>query len=153
MKKLILALTVLNASLAFGQTSQLNDRKALIIGISEYGVPADILHGVPHDMDSAAKIAQAMGIPEKNITYIREKQATKSSILSALRAVGDSTTEGTRAFVYFSGHGTRYPDPKTGNCTDGLLTYDGQAITNAEFANAAQKLTQSTDLTPDLHTA
>ena len=114
--------------------------------MSEYSNPEiEKLRGVPHDMQSATKIAVAMGIPEKNIKYIKNSEATKANIMAALKEAGDSTTEGTRAFVYYSGHGTRYPDPKTGECIDGLLTYDAQAITNAEFANASRKLTQSSD--------
>jgi Caspase domain/Domain of unknown function (DUF4384) len=126
--------------------SQVSERKALIIGVSEYSNPEiEKLRGVPHDMQSATKIAVAMGIAEKNIKYIKNSEATKANIMAALRQAGDSTNEGTRAFVYYSGHGTRYPDPKTGECIDGLLTYDAQAITNAEFANASRKLTQSSD--------
>ena len=126
--------------------SQVSERKALIIGVSVYSnSEIETLRGVPHDMQSATKIALAMGIPEKNIKYIKNSEATKTNIMAALKEAGESTTEGTRAFVYYSGHGTRYPDPKTGECVDGLLTYDAQAITNAEFANASRKLTQSSD--------
>ncbi len=142
MKYLILSLFLI-CGLSF---SQVSERKALIIGVSEYSNPEiEKLRGVPHDMQSATKIAVAMGIPEKNIKYIKNSEATKANIMAALKEAGDSTTEGTRAFVYYSGHGTRYPDPKTGECIDGLLTYDAQAITNAEFANASRKLTQSSD--------
>ena len=142
MKYLTLSLFLI-CGLAF---SQVSERKALIIGVSEYSNPEiEKLRGVPHDMQSATKIAVAMGIPEKNIKYIKNSEATKANIMAALKEAGDSTTEGTRAFVYYSGHGTRYPDPKTGECIDGLLTYDAQAITNAEFANASRKLTQSSD--------
>jgi hypothetical protein len=142
MKYLILSLFVF-----FGFAySQVSERKALIIGVGEYSnSEIETLRGVPHDMQSATKIAVAMGIPEKNIKYIKNSQATKVNIMAALKEAGDSTTEGTRAFVYYSGHGTRYPDPKTGECVDGLLTYDAQAITNAEFAYASRKLTQSSD--------
>ena len=143
MKRFLILFLLVFAGLAF---SQVSERKALIIGVSEYSNPEiEKLRGVPHDMQSATKIAVAMGIPEKNIKYIKNSEATKANIMAALKEAGDSTTEGTRAFVYYSGHGTRYPDPKTGECIDGLLTYDAQAITNAEFANASRKLTQSSD--------
>jgi Caspase domain/Domain of unknown function (DUF4384) len=146
MKKYLSVLLALNAALTFAQSDSKSERKALIIGVSEYSMPGtDILHGVPHDIQSATQIALSMGIPQKNITYIKDSQATKSNIIAALKSTGESTTEGTRAFVFFSGHGTRYADDKTGNCVDGLLSYDGQAITNAEFAAAAQKLTKSSD--------
>ena len=144
MKKYLLALTVLN--IAFAQTPAASDRKALIIGISEYNlVGTPLLPGVRSDIESATKIALAMGIPQNNITYIKESEATKPNILRSIKAFGDSTTIGTRAFVYFSGHGNRSPDPKTGECVDVLLTYEGQGISNAEFASVSQNLNKSAD--------
>jgi hypothetical protein len=143
MKRFLILFLLIFAGFSF---SQVSERKALIIGVSVYSnSEIETLRGVPHDMQSATKIALAMGIPEKNIKYIKNSEATKTNIMAALKEAGESTTEGTRAFVYYSGHGTRYPDPKTGECIDGLLTYDSQAITNAEFANASRKLTQSSD--------
>ena len=98
-----------------------SNRSALIIGVGEYGYSGVTpLAGVKHDMVSAAKIAAAMGIPENNVKYIRNSQATKANILEALKQLGDSSGEGSRTFVYFSGHGTRQ---SAGNeCVEGLLT-------------------------------
>jgi hypothetical protein len=52
---------------AGAQTFQ--NRKALIIGLSNYSAQsqADPLLGVPHDIESAKKIASAMGIPENSL--------------------------------------------------------------------------------------
>lgn len=121
-----------------------SNRTALIIGVGEYGYAgAAPLAGVKHDMTSATKIATAMGIPEKNLTFLKNSEATKDNILDALKKLGESTSDGSRAFVYFSGHGTRQ---LVGNeCVEGLLTYEGQTITNQEFATATQKLTKSAD--------
>ena len=116
----------------------------MIIGVGEYGYAgANALDGVQYDMVSAAKIAKAMGIPETNIKYIRNSEATKPNILKALKTLGDSTSEGSRAFVYFSGHGTRQQVGEA--CIEGLLTYEGGTITNSEFASATQSLTKSAD--------
>ncbi len=122
-------------------------RSALVIGVSQYaessGAPA--LAGVPYDMDSAKRIAQAMGIPANQIRVIQDQQASKANILEEIRKLGERTSEGGRTFIYFSGHGTRYWDPSVNGCVEGLLTHDGQAITNAELAKATQKVTDGAD--------
>jgi hypothetical protein len=133
---------LLAANIALAQPSSY--RSALIIGVGEYGYSgATPLHGVKHDMVSAAKIASAMGIPENNVKYLRNSQATKANILDALKQLGESVGEDSRTFVYFSGHGTRQ---QAGNeCVEGLLTYEGATITNQEFAGATQKIAKSSD--------
>ncbi len=121
-------------------------RTALIIGISRYANPAVTpLRGVEHDMASARTIASAMGVPETGMRVVRNAEATKAGLLAILRDFGERTREGTRALVYFSGHGTRYFDPESGGCVEGLLTYDGQVITNAELAQATQAVGQRAD--------
>ena len=121
-------------------------RTALIIGISRYANPAVTpLRGVEHDMASARTIASAMGVPETGMRVVRNAEATKAGLLAILRDFGERTREGTRALVYFSGHGTRYFDPEAGGCVEGLLTYDGQVITNAELAQATQAVGQRAD--------
>ena len=116
----------------------------MIIGVGEYGYSgATPLAGVKHDMVSAAKIAAAMGIPESNVKYLRNSQATKTNILEALKQLGDTSGDGSRTFVYFSGHGTRQ---SAGNeCVEGLLTYEGSTISNQEFAGATQKIAKTSD--------
>ncbi|WP_350294919.1 caspase family protein [Limnohabitans sp. Rim8] len=123
-----------------------SQRTALIVGIGQYGSP-DIpsLSGVVHDFDSARKMALAMGIDEKNITVLRDAAATKANILSQFKRLSDITPEGARAFIYFSGHGTRWQDPQAGGCVEGLLTYDGQTLTHKEIAQATDKLSQKAD--------
>ena len=137
---------VVGTSPALAQDEATQNRTALLIGIGEYGysgVPS--LSGVTYDMTSAQRIALAMGIPEKNIKTLVNAQATKENILKTLQELGNSTKPGARAFVYFSGHGTRYPDPASGGCIEGLLTYEGQTITNKELASASQQLHQNAD--------
>ena len=121
-----------------------SNRSALIIGVGEYGYSGVTpLVGVKHDMVSAAKIAAAMGIPESNVKYLRNSQATKTNILEALKQLGDTSGKGSRTFVYFSGHGTRQ---SAGNeCVEGLLTYEGSTISNQEFAGATQKIAKTSD--------
>ena len=120
------------------------NRTALIIGVGEYGYAgAPPLDGVKYDMVSAQKIANAMGIDDKNIKYLKNSEATKENIIKALNALGETTLEGSKAFVYFSGHGTRQQVEES--CVEGLLTYEGQTISNQEFAKATQKLVKNAD--------
>lgn len=129
-----------------GQVLAAESRTALIIGLSTFADPSvPVLTGVPYDIQSAKKIALKMGIPESNIKVLRDSQATKANILKELRLLGDSTDEGARTFVYFSGHGTRFNDEVAGGCVEGLLSYDRFAITNQEFAKATQKLAGKAD--------
>ena len=92
-----------------------SQRTALIVGIGQYG-SADIpsLSGVVFDMDSARQMALAMGIEPRNITTLRDSAATKANILTQFKRLSDNTPEGARAFIYFSGHGTRWQDPQAG---------------------------------------
>ena len=138
----LIASTLLVAQAVTAQTS--SNRSALIIGVGEYGYSGVTpLVGVKHDMVSAAKIAAAMGIPESNVKYLRNSQATKTNILEALKQLGDTSGEGSRTFVYFSGHGTRQ---SAGNeCVEGLLTYEGSTISNQEFAGATQNIAKTSD--------
>ncbi len=148
MKKesIFLLIALLNFNLSV-QAQSFPNRSALIIGISNYSPisGANSLPGVTYDMESAKKIALEMGIPESNIRYLRDSQATKANIMSELRSLGETSLDGSRALVYFSGHGFRQFNPSTGNCSEGLLTYEGTSVTNADFANATQKLAKSAD--------
>ena len=138
----LLAPMMFMAQLAMAQSTP--NRSALIVGVGEYGYSGAVpLDGVKHDMVSAAKIASAMGIPERNVKFLRNSDATKANILNALNQLGESSGEGSRTFVYFSGHGTRQ---QAGNeCVEGLLTYEGSTITNQEFASATQKISKNSD--------
>jgi len=125
-----------------------DNRIALIIGIGEYDSPeASPLPGVGADIESAKKIARAMGIPDKNIAVLRDREASKKNIMKALIQLSDKAFDGGRAFIYFTGHGTRSYDPSTKQCYEGLLSYDRIEITNREIAEATRKLNQNVDKT------
>ena len=142
MRSLIALIAVLVSQTVFAQLT--SNRTALIIGISEYAVPgATLLDGVRFDMASSTKIANAMGIPDTQIKYLKNADATKENILKALNQLAETTQDGSRAFIYFSGHGTR--ELIDDSCVEGLLTYEGKTITHQEFAKATQSLVKSAD--------
>lgn len=143
-KKLIFLAILCLTSLASAQSN----RAALIIGIGEYESPeATPLPGVGADMESAKQIAKAMGIPDKNIVVLRDHEATKLNIVQAFKRFSSIASDGGRAFIYYSGHGTRSYDPNTKRCYEGLLSYDRQEITNEEIAEATKQLNQNVDKT------
>ena len=142
MRSLLAFIAVLVAQTVFAQPT--STRSALIIGISEYAVAgATVLDGVRFDMASSTKIANAMGIPDTQIKYLKNADATKENILKALNQLAETTKDGSRAFIYFSGHGTR--ELIDDSCVEGLLTYEGKTITHQEFAKATQSLVKSAD--------
>lgn len=123
-------------------------RHALIIGVGEYaaeGVPS--LKGVKHDVDSASQMARAMGVPDANITYLRDKNATAEEIRQALTNLNKMTYPGDRVFVYYSGHGTRWIDASydANACTEGLLASDAQALTNREISRLLAPISKKAD--------
>ena len=141
-----LAVATLLISAGVGSAAEVSNRTALIIGIGVYDRPEiPSLAGVKEDMVSAMAITKAMGIPAKNTRILRDQQASKAGILEALRELSETTAEGARTFVYFSGHGTRWQDPQAGGCVEGLLSYDYQVITNSEIAAITKKLSDKAD--------
>jgi hypothetical protein len=121
-------------------------RSALIVGVSVYASPeVPTLEGVPMDMVSARTMARAMGIPDSRIVELRDAQATKAAILAALENMASSMSEGGRAFLYFSGHGTRWYDPQVQGCKEGLLAHDRQTLTNEEIARSTRRMSELAD--------
>jgi hypothetical protein len=124
-------------------------RHALIIGIGEYQVSGiSTLHGVKNDMQSAKAIANSMSIPDENITYLRDRNATASEIRKAIQGLDARVRQGDRVFVYYSGHGTRWLDKSkvnTAQCMEGLLASDGLAVTNTELSDLLTPIAKKTD--------
>ena len=142
-KILLFTLFCLLNSLTYASETQ--NRSALIIGIGHFAGPAADLLGVPADVEMAKEMANAMGIPDANITVIRDEQATKKNILEKLKVFSKKAADGGRVFIYFSGHGTRYLNPFANSCMEGLLSYDYETISNVEMAEATKNLNSSVD--------
>ena len=125
------------------------NRHALIIGVGTYEDPlVPPLPGTKLDKVSATQIAQAMQVPDGNIQYLHDSQATVSNIRTALNNLNDRVQDGDRVFIHYSGHGTRYKDPQAGGCVEALLPYDGMSkgmISNTEMASLLAQITQKTD--------
>ena len=125
------------------------NRHALIIGVGRYADPSvPPLPGTKLDRYSATQMAQVMQVPEGNIQYLQDDQATGDNIRAALKGLNERVQDGDRVFIHYSGHGTRYEDPQAGGCVEALLPYDGMSkgtINNKEMANLLASITQKTD--------
>jgi len=123
-------------------------RHALIIGIGEYALPGvSALKGVSKDMNTAKEIAIAMSVPESNIQFLRDKDATAEQIRTVLQNMNDRVQPGDRVFIYYSGHGTRWVDSQVdaNNCTEGLLASDGIPLTNRQVSELITPIANKTD--------
>jgi len=123
-------------------------RHALIIGIGQYADPKiQSLIGVPNDLESAKIIATNMSIPEENIHFLKDKNATSSAIENEINELQSRVKPGDSVFIYYSGHGTRWPNSQEQNtsCTEGLLASDGQALSNHQISNLLNPIAKKTD--------
>ena len=123
-------------------------RHALIIGIGDYSYPGIAsLKGVGKDMNTAKEIAMAMSVPESNIQFLRDKNATAEQIQTALKNMNDRVQPGDRVFIYYSGHGTRWIDTQVdaNACTEGLLASDGVPLTNRQVSELITPIANKTD--------
>ena len=144
---LLLALLLLGFN-PIANAQELSSRHALVIGVGKYIVPnIDNLAGVKHDMQSARKIAQYLGVPNGNYTELRDEYATNQGIRNAVGALTKRIAAGDRVFVYFSGHGTRWHDQAISKdeCVEALLPSDGVALTNREMAALLEPIAQLAD--------
>ncbi|MFY7974663.1 MAG: caspase family protein [Rubrivivax sp.] len=149
----IAALAVMAATLATPARAE-PQRHALIVAIGEYSDPAvPPLRGMRHDVASAGRIATALAVPPANVKLLRDHDATAAAIRYQIKTLTDRVAVGDRVFVYYSGHGTRSPDPDSGpaggpgatTCTEGLLAADGRVLGNADLAEALAPLARKVD--------
>jgi hypothetical protein len=107
---------------------------ALILAIGDYqgGVPA--LRGVGHDVDSARMLANGLGVPEENIRVLRDAELTLAGLRQALDDLERRIQPGDQVFLYYTGHGARYPiDDQGEQCGEGLVSADARLLPDSEM--------------------
>jgi hypothetical protein len=110
-----------------------SSRRALLIGINEYQEEKiSDLNGAINDIERLAHVLRVrFGFPESNILMLKDRQATRENVLTALRTFVDETTANDVVYIHFSGHGSQAPD-KNGDEPDDrldetIVPHDGRA--------------------------
>src|SRR5579871_1438758 len=102
--------------------------RALLIGVGKYNLPNNDLPGNDLDIENMKHVAKIMGFAPADIRVLFDDQATYAGVKSALSSwVREGVGPNDRVLVYFSGHGTRVPDPrpaKAGELDDALVLHD-----------------------------
>jgi metacaspase-1 len=116
--------------------------KALLIGVGTYELPGNDLPGIDLDVANMKHVAEIMGFAAADTKVLFNEQATYAGVKQALTGwLRDGVRPNDRVLVYFSGHGTRVPDPRpdrVGDSDDALVLHDvHRASTNghASLAN------------------
>src|SRR5450432_259845 len=128
-----------------GYAQALPSNHALIITVSEY--QKSPLPGVLTDRKLGIELAQRFGVPPQNIVELSEQQVTREGLKQAFAGMNQVMMPGDKLYVYFSGHGARYFNKTTGQCTESLVMQDMRVVTNAEFANMIKPLSAKADKT------
>ncbi|MDD1825694.1 caspase family protein, partial [Photobacterium sp. ZSDE20] len=80
--------------------------RALVIGIDKYEKASPLDYAVSDASEIRETLIQELGFDSDNITYLADKEATKSNILkSFMRFSKDDVKVDDRLFVFFAGHG------------------------------------------------
>jgi len=102
--------------------------RALLIGVGD--VPNNPLPAIDLDIDNMKRVAQVMGFKPADIKVLFNEQATYGNVRQALATwVRSGVGPDDHVLIYFSGHGTRVPDPSPGNIggvDDALVLHDVQ---------------------------
>jgi hypothetical protein len=118
---------------------------ALIITVSEY--VRSPLPGVLNDRKLGVELARRFGVPPGNIVELSEQQVTRDGLKEAFAAMDQAMLPGDKLYVYFSGHGARYLNRATGQCTESIVMQDMKVVSNTEFANMIKPLSAKADKT------
>jgi metacaspase-1 len=100
--------------------------RALLIGVGD--VPHNALPAIDLDIDNMKKVAKVMGFKPGEIKVLFNEQATYANVRQALTTwVRNGVAADDHVLIYFSGHGTRVPDPSpdnVGGVDDALVLHD-----------------------------
>jgi len=118
---------------------------ALIITVSEY--QRSPLPGVLNDRKLGIELARRFGVPPENIVELSEQQVTRDGLKAAFAAMDQAMLPGDKLYVYFSGHGARYLNRATGQCTESIVMQDMKVVSNTEFASMIKPLSAKADKT------
>ena len=86
-------------------------RHAVCVGINEFkSLPVSSwLNGCVNDAEDISRALKKIGFTARNITVLRDKEATKKKVMAALEAMVDKAKPGDHLVFTFSSHGTQVP--------------------------------------------
>lgn len=136
------------------------NRYALLIGINKYikpdaSTPAgqlgrssiNDLNGCINDVDAISEVMKLrFGFSQQNMVSLLDEQATRKGILDAMQALKNKCVKGDVVFIFYSGHGSQYPNKASGEAdkldetivpADGI--YIGKDIRDKELAALFQQ--------------
>ena len=98
-------------------------RRALCVGINEFkSLPmSSWLSGCVNDANDLSKALKKLGFTARTITVLRDKDATKKKVMTALTDMVEKSVPGDQLVFTFSSHGTQVPSmPDDPDEPDGL---------------------------------
>jgi hypothetical protein len=102
---------------------------------------------VLNDRKLGIELARRFGVPPENIVELSEQQVTRDGLKDAFAAMNQALLPGDKLYVYFSGHGARYLNKATNQCTESIVMQDMKVVSNTEFANMIKPLSAKADKT------
>ncbi|HEV8436914.1 MAG TPA: caspase family protein [Methylomirabilota bacterium] len=85
------------------------ERRALLIGINAYPVPANRLEGCVNDVFLMSSVLQESGFRPQEIRVVFDERATTANILERLHWLLDNVEDGAERVLFYSGHGAQIP--------------------------------------------
>lgn len=107
--RIILPKAIIFAALGLAGVSRAESRFALLIGINNYAYITG-LKGCVTDVSHMRDNLPALGFVTGNITHRIQDKAKKTTILRDLASFAGKLKKDDLMLIYFSGHGTRFPD-------------------------------------------
>lgn len=113
---MIFALPIALAASLAAQGRPQPDRRALLIGIGDYGAAADAdwedLHGPPNDLALMRELLVGrFGFAADRVRTLRDAEATHAAIVGAIWThLIEPAGPGTEVLLYYTGHGSLAPD-------------------------------------------
>lgn len=106
-------------------------KKALVVGINNYGFPND-LPSATRDADAFANVLETVYRFEQ-IRALKDGEATRDAVDRGLEWLFQGASTNDRLVFYFSGHGSRFE--KGGIVEEALVLQDGRLMENRELAD------------------
>ncbi len=79
--------------------------RALLVAVSQYAEPIPSLEGPPNDAAALRRVLEAQGA--RDITALKDGQATRANVRSALQAIGARAKPGDWVIFFYAGHGAQ----------------------------------------------